>query len=56
VRVAVADASNKEKRIAVTRSGYTGKTAPPQPQQQQQQKPAPAAQSNKTSATPPRRK
>jgi Ca-activated chloride channel family protein len=50
VRVAVADASNKEKRIAVTRSGYTGKTAP-----QQQTPRTPAAQSNKSSATPPRR-
>jgi Ca-activated chloride channel family protein len=47
VRVAVTDASNKEKRIAVTRSGYTGKNAP------QQQ--TPAAQSNKSSTTPPRR-
>jgi Ca-activated chloride channel family protein len=51
VRVAVADAPNKEKRIAVTRSGYSGKGGPAQ----QQQKPAPAAQTNKTSATPPRR-
>ena len=32
VRVAVADAPNREKRIAVTRSGYTGKPpAPPAP-------------------------
>lgn len=50
VRVAVTDAPNREKRIAVTRSGYTGKNAPAQ-----QQRPAPAAQSNKSSATPPRR-
>lgn len=53
VRVAVTDASNKEKRIAVTRSGYTGKNGPAQPQPRKT--PAPAAQSNKTSATPPGR-
>ncbi|HEV7890186.1 MAG TPA: VWA domain-containing protein [Pyrinomonadaceae bacterium] len=52
VRVAVADASNKEKRIAVTRSGYTGKTAP----QQQQTPRTPAAQSNKSQAVPPGRR
>lgn len=50
VRVAVSDAPNKEKRIAVTRSGYTGKGGPA-PQQ-----PAPAAQSNKSQATPPGRR
>jgi Ca-activated chloride channel homolog len=50
VRVAVADAPGKEKRIAVTRSGYTGKVAPAQRQQ------TPSAQSNRTQqATPPRR-
>jgi Ca-activated chloride channel family protein len=48
VRVAVADAPGREKRIAVTRSGYTAKGA------QQQQPTAPAPQSNKTPA-PPRR-
>jgi Ca-activated chloride channel homolog len=33
VRVAVADAPGRDKRIAITRSGYTGKAAPPaQPQ------------------------
>jgi Ca-activated chloride channel family protein len=47
VRVAVADAPGREKRIAVTRSGYTAKGA-------QQQTTAPAPQSNKTPA-PPRR-
>lgn len=47
VRVAVTDAPSKEKRIAVTRSGYTGKTAP---------QPAPAAQSNKSQAVPPGRR
>ncbi|MFL6284650.1 MAG: VWA domain-containing protein [Pyrinomonadaceae bacterium] len=47
VRVAVADAPGREKRIAVTRSGYTAKGA-------QQQPTAPAPQSNKTPA-PPRR-
>lgn len=47
VRVAVADAPGREKRIAVTRSGYTAKS-------QQQQTTAPAPQSNKTPA-PPRR-
>jgi Ca-activated chloride channel family protein len=47
VRVAVADAPGREKRIAVTRSGYTAKGA-------QQQKNAPAPQSNRTPA-PPRR-
>lgn len=53
VRVAVTDAPNKDKRIAVTRSGYTGKNAPPQ---QQQKTPAPAAQSNKSQAAPPGRR
>lgn len=47
VRVAVADAPNKEKRIAVTRSGYTGKSGQP---------PAPSAQSNKSQAVPPGRR
>jgi Ca-activated chloride channel family protein len=47
VRVAVVDAPGREKRIAVTRSGYTAKGA-------QQQTNAPAPQSNKTPA-PPRR-
>jgi Ca-activated chloride channel family protein len=47
VRVAVADAPGKEKRIAVTRSGYTAKGP-------QQQTTTPAPQSNKTPA-PPRR-
>lgn len=50
VRVAVTDAPNKEKRIAVTRSGYTGKNAP------QQKTQPPAAQSNKSQATPPGRR
>jgi Ca-activated chloride channel family protein len=50
VRVAVADTPGREKRIAVTRSGYTAKGA----QQQQQQTTAPAPQTNKTPA-PPRR-
>lgn len=50
VRVAVTDAPNKEKRIAVTRSGYTGKNAP------QTQTQTPAAQSNKSQATPPGRR
>ena len=54
VRVAVTDAPNKDKRIAVTRSGYTGKNAPQQPQQQKT--PAPAAQSNKSQAAPPGRR
>ncbi|HVF67846.1 MAG TPA: VWA domain-containing protein [Pyrinomonadaceae bacterium] len=49
VRVAVTDAPNKEKRIAVTRSGYTGKSGQPP-------RPAPAAQSNKSQATPPGRR
>jgi hypothetical protein len=39
VRVAVADAPGREKRIAVTRSGYTAKGGPQQP---------PAAQSPPT--------
>lgn len=51
VRVAVTDAPNKDKRIAVTRSGYTGKTAPPQ-----QQTTTPAAQTNKSQAAPPGRR
>ena len=54
VRVAVTDAPNKEKRIAVTRSGYTGKGGPAQPQQQKA--PAPAAQTNKSQAAPPGRR
>jgi len=33
VRVAVADAPGREKRIAVTRSGYTAKSVAPQPSQ-----------------------
>ncbi|HKG13561.1 MAG TPA: VWA domain-containing protein [Pyrinomonadaceae bacterium] len=53
VRVAVADASGKEKRIAVTRSGYRAKGGPAQQQQQRQ---APAAQSNKSQAVPPGRR
>ena len=44
VRVAVADAASKEKRIAVTRSGYTARA--PQPQQQT----TTAPKSNKTPA------
>ena len=52
VRVAVTDAPNKDKRIAVTRSGYTGKNAPPQ----QQTPRTPAAQSNKSQAAPPGRR
>ncbi|HZI17965.1 MAG TPA: VWA domain-containing protein [Pyrinomonadaceae bacterium] len=41
VRVAVADAPGRDKRIAVTRSGYTGKTgqAPAPPPQQQPTRP-----------------
>lgn len=46
VRVAVADGRGGEKRIAVTRSGYTARAAPPPTQQ-----PSPA-QSNKSNATP----
>ena len=53
VRVAVTDAPNKEKRIAVTRSGYRAKGGPAQQQQQRQ---APAAQSNKSQAVPPGRR
>ena len=49
VRVAVADAPGKEKRIAVTRSGYTAKG----PEQQTQKAPTP--QSNNRSPAPPRR-
>ncbi|HEX8557355.1 MAG TPA: VWA domain-containing protein [Pyrinomonadaceae bacterium] len=44
VRVAVADGGGGEKRIAVTRTGYTaraGAPAPQRPQQQQQRQPAP---------------
>jgi len=53
VRVAVADAPGREKRIAVTRSGYTAKGDQPA-RQPQPQPPAPAPQSNRTPA-PPRR-
>ncbi len=41
VRVAVADASGREKRIAVTRSGYTAKGGPQQTTAPQSNKPAP---------------
>jgi Ca-activated chloride channel homolog len=34
VRVSVADTPGRDKRIAITRSGYTGKTGPPPPAQQ----------------------
>ncbi|HEX7958233.1 MAG TPA: VWA domain-containing protein, partial [Pyrinomonadaceae bacterium] len=49
VRVAVADARGGEKRIAVTRSGYTARPGQAAPQQQPKPKPAPpsGAQTNR---------
>ena len=51
VRVAVSDGRGGEKRIAVTRAGYTAKPGQPPPTPPSQQKPVPAgAQNNRQPA------